>query len=77
MEGNSFKRYAEIYNSYFIAEKLKENKGHIHCPVNGWDCPYYKNGKCTMYPESDPIEECDDFAYFWDVEDDYICYEED
>lgn len=51
--------------------------GHIHCPVNGWDCPYYKDGKCTMYPKFDPIEECDDFAFFWDVEDDYICYEED
>lgn len=26
MEGNSFERYAEIYNSYFIAEKLKEKE---------------------------------------------------
>ena len=41
---------------------------HFHCPVNGWDCPYYKNtanvdGKkehclCTM---ENPYEECDDF----------------
>ena len=50
--------------------------GHVHCPVNAWDCPYWKKGICTMYPESDPIEECDDFATFWDVEDDYICYDE-
>lgn len=41
---------------------------HFHCPVNGWDCPYYKNtaiieGKeehclCTM---ENSYEECDDF----------------
>ena len=18
---------------------------HYHCPVNGWDCPYYKNSE--------------------------------
>lgn len=27
-------------------------KNHIHCPVNDWDCPYYKNGPqpcmCTL-----------------------------
>ena len=51
--------------------------GHIHCPVNGWDCPYFDaNGCCMMYPDQDPIEECDDFAIFWDVEDDYICYDD-
>lgn len=41
---------------------------HFHCPVNGWDCPYYKgkteiNGVteacvCTM---DDPYNDCDDF----------------
>lgn len=36
---------------------------HFHCPVNGWDCPYYKdeeghNCLCTM---ENPYEECDDF----------------
>ena len=50
--------------------------GHIHCPANAWDCPYFDaNGCCMMYPDNDPIEECDDFATFWDAEDDYICYE--
>jgi len=44
----------------------------IYCPVNGWDCPYFNTGHCTMYPESDPIKGCDDFAYFWDEGDDYI-----
>ncbi len=51
--------------------------GHIHCPVNAWDCPYCDaNGCCMMYPDCDPIEECDDFGAFWDPEDDYICYED-
>jgi hypothetical protein len=25
-----------------------------------------------MYPETDPVKECDDFAYFWDEDDDYV-----
>ena len=45
----------------------------IYCPVNGWDCPYYDaNGCCMLYPEFDPLDECDDFAVFWDRGDDYI-----
>lgn len=50
----------------------------IYCPVNGWDCPYYdtKSYCCTMYPETDPIKECDDFASVWDEGDDYIYIEE-
>lgn len=44
---------------------------HFHCPVNGWDCPYYKNSDekdpnhrclCTM---ENPIEDCDDFFSMW------------
>lgn len=57
----------------------KERKGHIHCPVNAWDCPYYDaNGCCMMYPDADPLLECDDFGYFWMNDDsmDYICYED-
>ena len=57
----------------------KERKGHIHCPVNGWDCPYYKEkGICGMYPDADPLLECDDFYFFWGDDDsmDYICYED-
>lgn len=46
----------------------------VYCPVNGWDCPYWqKDGSCTI---KDPIHECDDFATFWDEDDDYIAYEE-
>ena len=46
---------------------------HYHCPVNGWDCPHYKDSDiiegveefhlCTI--EGDPYEECDDFFGMW------------
>lgn len=54
------------------------NKGHVHCPANAWDCPYFDaNGCCMMYPKTDPLLECDDFYYFWGDDDsmDYICYD--
>ena len=54
-----------------------QEKGKIYCVVNAWDCPYYDaNGCCMMYPDTDPIDECDDFAFFWDKGDDYICRED-
>lgn len=42
---------------------------HFHCPVNGWDCPYYKDEPhhpcvCTM---ENPYEECDDFIGMYDA----------
>ena len=44
-------------------------KKHIHCPANAWDCPYYTDEghpcRCTL---EDPMEDCDDFAFFWDEE---------
>ena len=45
---------------------------HIHCPVNGWDCPHNTDEghpcRCTL---PNPEEECDDFLVFWDpIEDD-------
>lgn len=41
------------------------------CPVNGWDCPYWREdwdgGCCSLVDEGkDPIEECDDAATFYD-----------
>ena len=41
---------------------------HYHCPVNVWDCPYYKDEEhhkcqCTM---KNPMEECEDFQAEWD-----------
>lgn len=45
----------------------------VYCPVNGWNCPYYDaNGCCMMYPDGDPLKECDDFATFWNEGDDYV-----
>ncbi len=39
---------------------------HIHCPVNGHDCPYYTDKdhpcRCTLY---DPYMDCDDFYAMW------------
>ena len=38
------------------------------CPVNGWDCPYWKkDGSCKCVDDGeDPIEVCDDAAAFYD-----------
>ena len=45
---------------------------HFHCPVNGWDCPYFKNETtinrqketciCTL---EDPMSDWDDFYGMW------------
>ena len=52
---------------------MKQVVKHIHCPVNGWDCPYYTDEnhpcRCTL---ADPMKDCDDFATFWDGGDDYV-----
>lgn len=46
---------------------------HFHCPVNGWDCPYYTDTPqpcmCTL---EDPFH---DFASMWDEDDDYADYD--
>lgn len=54
---------------------------HFHCPVNGWDCPYYENEvdhpcQCTM---ENPMEECEDFQTQWEgaTEDEYTDDDED
>lgn len=61
----------------FLRVPLLKGKGdimmkHIHCPVNSWDCPYYtdEGHPCRCLLEN-PMEDCDDFATFWDPEDDY------
>jgi hypothetical protein len=56
--------------------KEKNRRPHFHCPVNGWDCPYYKNGECTL---KDPYNDCDDFYAMWgdDVDpEEYTDYDE-
>ena len=51
------------------------------CPVNGWDCPYFKeDGSCSMVDDGDdPVMECDDAYTFWCDEDheDYFVWEDD
>ena len=52
---------------------MKQVIKHIHCPVNGWDCPYYtdENHPCRCTLEN-PMEDCDDFAAMQDEFDNYI-----
>ena len=40
----------------------------FYCPVNGYDCPYWKDGGyCAMVDEDlSPVEECDEAGYFFD-----------
>ena len=45
------------------AEQGTYNDEITYCPVNGWDCPYYKKGVCHI---DDPIEDCDDFGAFFE-----------
>lgn len=41
----------------------------VYCPVNGWDCPYYKDGGlCTI---ENPLEDCEDFGFFWGEDEEY------
>ena len=42
------------------------NEKTLECPVADCTCPYYKYGNCSMYPESNPILECDEAAYYND-----------
>ena len=44
------------------------------CPVNGWDCPYWKeDGSCSMVDDGDnPVMECDDAYSFWGDDADWI-----
>ena len=49
---------------------------HIHCPVRGWDCPYYIDSRTLPSEDGDveefclcgmhnPMEHCSDFVDFW------------
>ena len=51
------------------------------CPVNGWDCPYWKeDGSCAIVDDgSDPLSWCDDAFFFWEEnfsEDAYFVWED-
>ena len=62
-----------------MKETINKPKGHIHCPCNGTDCIYWRNGLCVIYSEeenwTDPYEACVDFSLFWEADDDYIDYD--
>lgn len=66
----------EAMEGFWIAQPIEERKVkvfHIHCPVNGWDCPYYmdRNHSCVCALKR-PEMDCDDFCAFWDSGDDFI-----
>ena len=44
----------------------------IKCPAGSEDCPYYSCGWCQLEEEtgSDPLDECDDYAYYVEEEED-------
>ena len=48
------------------------------CPVNGWDCPYWKkDGSCAMVDNDEyPPMECDDAAAFWESDEDCFVWED-
>ena len=48
---------------------MKEEKV-FECPVADVTCPYYKYGNCSMYPEENPILECDEASYYAEETDD-------
>ena len=48
------------------------------CPVNGWDCPYWKkDDSCHMVDKGwDPVQECTDAMIMWDNDEDYYVWED-
>lgn len=48
----------------------------FYCPVNGYDCPYFREDNTCFLTEmhEDPVRECDDAAAIYDEEDDYFMY---
>lgn len=48
----------------------------FYCPVNGYNCPYFKeDNTCALVDEdNDPVMECDDAAFFCDEGDDCFMY---
>lgn len=50
-----------------------KNINYFVCPSGDFTCPYFdanNGGNCTMYPEFDPVQECDDAAYYCGEEED-------
>ena len=54
---------------------MKEKRMVIYCTVNGWDCPYWeKDRRCKLGVSA--IDECDDFATFWNPNEEFWDWEE-
>lgn len=48
-----------------------KNIDYFICPSGDFTCPYLDaDGNCMMYPEFDPVQECDDAAYYYYEEED-------
>ena len=47
------KGFWEFYAKFVTNEPKEKSKGHIHCPCNGYDCPYWKDGICSLYSEEE------------------------
>jgi hypothetical protein len=57
-----------MFNLYVKTKGVKIMAKHYHCPVNGYDCPYFEdqpNHNCVCTLEN-PMDECDDFAGSWE-----------
>ena len=53
------------------AKKGTYNGEHTYCPVYAYgDCPYCD--QCNVCHIDDPMEDCDDWQYFWDSWDDWF-----
>ena len=50
----------EDWDELFESRMEKPNKAEL-CPTGDIECPYYKNGYCTL---EKPDEDCDDYAYY-------------
>lgn len=54
---------------------------HYHCPVNGWDCPYFaeEEGHYCLCKMENPYDNCEDFYAQWEgsTEEEYTDYDED
>lgn len=58
---------------------MEKKEKVFECPADDFTCPYYKDGNCSMYPEENPLLECDEAAYYSEEADtdyyDYCDYE--
>ena len=51
-------------------------KKEFFCPVNAWDCPYWKENRCCSMVDDgeDPVLECDDAGMFFEPDEDHFVW---